>query len=173
MALVILLVAVFGSSQASANGIHPNARDVYAGDVGPYFMRVTTAPIVGNMHFVIFLAQSDEVQPVEAAEISLWGRLIGEELQTAGPVAGLPSLDGPNLHTVDIAVNEVGQWVFSIQVRGPEGEGAVDIPLTVSRRGSINLGVVGILLILVVLVGLIALSWGRKRRRRRGRGARQ
>ena len=172
LAVGLLATAWLGGQQVSANGIHPNARDVYAGAVGPYFLRVTTAPIVGNMHFVLFLAQPDEVEPVEGAEISLWGRSTGEVFQAAGPVDGVPSLDGPNLYTVDIPVNEVGRWVFSVQVRGPEGEGAVDIPLTVTRRGSVNLGVVGILLVLVVVVGLVVLSWGRKRRRRRGRGAR-
>ena len=168
----MLATAWFAGSQASANGIHPNARDVYSGAIGPYFMRVTTAPIVGNMHLVVFLAQPDGVEPVQGAEIFLWGRFTGEDFQAAGPVEGVPSLDGPNLYTVDIPVNEVGQWVFTVQVRGPAGEGSVDIPLTVTRRGSVNLGVVGILLVLVVIVGLVALSWGRKRRRRRGHGAR-
>jgi hypothetical protein len=169
----MLAAAWLGASQASANGIHPNARDVYAGAVGPYFLRVTTAPIVGNMHFVVFLAQSDEIQPVEAAEITLWGRSTGEEVRTAGPVAGVPSLDGPNLYTVDVSVDEIGPWLFTVSVSGPLGEGSADIPLTVARSGSVNLGVVGILLVVVVLVGLMALSWGRKRRRRRGSGARK
>ena len=173
LAVVMLAAAWLGGPQASANGIHPNARDVYVGPVGPYFLRVTTAPIVGNMHFVVFLAQPDEVQPVGGAEISLWGRSTGEEFQTAGPVAGVPSLDGPNLYTVDIPVDVIGPWLFSVNVNSPLGEGSVNIPLTVARRGSINLGIVGILLVVVVLVGLIALSWGRKRRRRRRSGARK
>ncbi len=172
LAFAMLATAWFAASQASANGIHPNARDVYSGAIGPYFMRVTTAPIIGNMHIVLFLAQADEAEPVQGAEISLWGRFTGEKFQTAGPVEGVPSLDGPNLYTVDIPVNEAGQWVFTVQVSSPAGEGSVEIPLTVTRRGSVNLGVVGILLVLVVIVGLIALSWGKKRRRRRGRGAR-
>ena len=173
LTLGMLAAALLGSSQASANGIHPNARDVYAGAVGPYFLRVTTAPIVGNMHLVVFLAQSDGVTPVEEAEISLWGRTTGEDFQTAGPVAGVPSLDGPNLYTADVPVDVIGPWVFTVSVSSPLGEGSADIPLTVTRRGSVNLGVVGILLVLVVIVGLVALSWGRKRRRRRGSGARK
>ena len=143
-ALVLLAVAVFGGPQTSANGIHPNARDVYSGAVGPYFLRVTTAPIVGNMHFVVYLAQADEVTPVEQAEIALWGNLGGDAPQSVGPVDGVASLDGPNLFTVDVPVNEVGQWVFTVRARGAEGEASGDIPLTVSRRGSVNLGVVGI-----------------------------
>ena len=173
LTLGMLAAAWLGGSHASANGIHPNARDVYVGAVGPYFLRVTTAPIVGNMHVVVFLAQSDEVLPVEEAEISLWGRTTGEEFQTAGPVAGVPSLDGPNLYTVDVPVDVVGPWLFTFSVSSPMGEGNVEIPLTITRRGSVNLGVVGILLVLVVVIGLVALSWGRKRRRRRGSGARK
>ncbi len=165
--------AVFGVAPATANGIHPNARDVFSGAVGPYFLRVTTAPIVGNMHFVVYLSQADGIGPVEQAEIALWGRLGGEDPQSVGPVSGVASLDGPNLFTVDLPVDEVGQWVFTLRVRGSLGEDSVDIPLTVSRRGSVNLGVVGILLVLVVVAGLAALSWGRKRRKRRGRGARR
>ena len=94
-------------------------------------------------------------------------------LPPVGPVAGIASIDGPNLFTVDLPIDEVGQWVFTIRVRGSQGEDSVDIPLTVSRRGSVNLGVVGILLILVVVAGLAALSWGRKRRKRPGSGARR
>lgn len=169
VAFGLLAFAVVQGSPASANGIHPNARDVYVGAVGPYFLRVTTAPIVGNMHFVVFLAQADEVEPVEGAEITLWGRFTGDgEAESVGPTAGVASLDGPNIYTVDVPVSQVGAWVFTLNVRGKAGEGSVEIPLTVARRGSVNLGVVGILLVLVVLVGLIALSWGRKRRRRRG-----
>ena len=163
--------AVFGVAPATANGIHPNAREVYSGAVGPYFLRVTTAPIVGNMHFVVYLSQADGVGPVEQAEIVLWGRLGGEDPQSVGPVDGVASLDGPNLFTVDVPVDEVGQWVFIVQARGVDGADSVDIPLIVSRRGSVNLGVVGILLILVIVAGLAALSWGRKRRKRGGSGA--
>lgn len=175
LALSILAAsATLGGPQTSANGIHPNARDVYAGAVGPYFMRVTTAPFIGNMHFVVFLAESDGETPVEGAEISLWGRTTGgEEFQAAGPIDGQPSPDGPNLYTVDIPVNEIGRWVFTVNVSDASGENSVDIPLTVGRRGGVNLGVVVILLILVVLAGLVALSWGRRRQRRKGRsGAR-
>ena len=169
-ALVLSILAAataLGGHQASANGIHPNARDVYAGAVGPYFLRVTTAPFIGTMHFVVYLAQSDGETPVNGAEISLWGRTVGsEEFQAAGPIDGQPSPDGPNLYTVDIPVNEIGSWVFTVSIKSPLEENSVDIPLTVGRRGGVNLGVVGILLILVVLAGLVALSWGRKRRRR-------
>ena len=168
---ILAAAAVFGVSPAAANGIHPNARDVFSGAVGPYFLRVTTAPLVGNMHFVVYLSQADGVQPVDDAEIALWGRPDDANLPPVGPDAGVASLDGPNLFTVDLPVDEVGQWVFTVRARGESGEGSVDIPLTVSRRGSVNLGVVGILLVLVVVAGLAALSWGRKRRKRRGRGA--
>ena len=160
--------AVFGVAPATANGIHPNAREVYSGAVGPYFLRVTTAPIVGNMHFVVYVSQADGVQPVDDAEIAVWGRPDNANLPPVGPVAGVASLDGPNLFTVDVPVGEVGRWVFTVQARGVDGADSVDIPLTVSRRGSVNLGVVGILLVLVIVAGLAALSWGRKRRRRRG-----
>ncbi len=172
LALGMLAAAWLGGSQASANGIHAGSREVFSGSVGSHFMRVTTAPFLGTMHFVVFLAQSDEVRPVEAAEITLWGRSTGEEIWTAGPAAGVPSLDGPNLYTVDLDVDAIGQWLFTVNVRSPLGEASAEIPLTVGRRGSVNLGVVGILLVLVVIVGLVALSWGKKRRRRGGSGAR-
>ena len=169
----LVAAAVFGVAPAAANGIHPNAREVYSGAVGPYFLRVTTAPIVGNMHFVVHLSQADGVQPVDDAEIALWGRPDDANLPPVGPVAGIASIDGPNLFTVDLPVDEVGQWVFTMRVRGSLGEDSVDIPLTVSRRGSVNLGVVGILLVLVVVVGLTALSWGKKRRKRPDSGTRR
>ena len=168
VALGVLAFVVVHVSPASANGIHAGSREVFAGGVGPYFMRVTTAPFVGTMHFVVFLAQADEVKPVEGAEIALWGRSTGDaEPESVGPVAGVASLEGPNIYTVDVPVSEIGGWLFTVSVQGSLGEEVVDIPLTVARRGSVNLGVVGILLVLVVLVGLVALSWGRKRRRRR------
>ncbi len=171
LAMGILVAAAIGGPQASANGIHPNAREVFSGAVGPYFLRVTTAPLVGNMHFVVHLSQADGVQPVDDAGIAVWGRPDDANLSPVGPVAGIASIDGPNLFTVDLPIDEVGQWVFTIRVRGSQGEDSVDIPLTVSRRGSVNLGVVGILLILVVVAGLAALSWGKKRRKRPGSGA--
>ena len=134
------LAAVFGGAPAAANRIHPNAREVYSGAVGPYFLRVTTAPIVGNMYFVVHLSKADGVQPVDDAEIAVWGRPDDANLPPVGPVAGVASLDGPNLFTVDLPVDEVGQWVFTMRVRGSLGEDSVDIPLTVSRRGQRKLG---------------------------------
>ena len=118
---ILAASAVFSVPPAAANGIHPNAREVYSGAVGPYFLRVTTAPIVGNMHFVVHLSQADGVQPVDDAEIAVWGRPDDANLPPVGPVDGIASLDGPNLFTVDLPIDEVGQWVFTVRVAGRSG----------------------------------------------------
>ncbi len=169
MVLSTIATASFLASSAMANGVHAGSREVYAGNIGPYFMKVTTAPFVGTMHFIVYVSRAGGPEPVHDAEIRISGRHVAGEFPDVGPTPGVASLDGPNLYTVDLPVEEVGEWVFTAQVGGSLGEGAVDIPLTVGRRGGVNLGVIGIVVVLAVVAGLAALSWGRKRSRgRRG-----
>ena len=163
--LSTIATASFPASLAMANGVHSGSREVYAGNVGPYFMKVNTAPFVGTMHFIVYVSRAGGPEPVHDAEIRISGRRVAGEFPDVGPTPGVASLDGPNLYTVDLPVEEVGEWVFTARVGGSLGEAAVDIPLTVGRRGGVNLGVIGIVMVLAVVAGLAALSWGRKRSR--------
>ncbi len=170
--LAAAATALFPAPSVGANGAHPGSREVFSGDVGPYFMRVNTAPFVGTMHFIVYVSEAGGTEPVTDAESQVSGRRAAGDLPPVGPVAGVDSLDGPNWQTVDIPVEETGEWLFMVRVTSSLGESSVEFPLTVGRRGGgVNLGMVGILLVAVVLAGLVALSWGRRRGRERGAGA--
>ena len=166
--LSIIAAALFPASSAIANGAHAGSREVYAGNVGPYFMKVNTAPFVGTMHFIVYVSRAGGPDPVQDAEIRILARRTAGDIPDVGPVPGMASLDGPNLYTVDLPVEEVGEWVFTTRISSSLGDAAVDIPLTVERRASVNLGVIGIVLVLAIVAGLAALSWGRKKSKGKG-----
>ena len=56
--LSIIAAALLPASSAMANGTHAGSREVYAGNVGPYFMKVNTAPFVGTLHFIVYVSRA-------------------------------------------------------------------------------------------------------------------
>ncbi len=133
LALAILAAAFAGLSATpvAANGAHTGAREVFSGDTGPYFVRATTAPVVGTLHWTLFVSQMGGEEPVPGVVLRLSGIRPDGDLPPVGPVAGREALAGPNFYPVDIPVETAGPWIFTITVESDMGISTVDIPLTV------------------------------------------
>ena len=169
LAGALALLALSPTAVADANGIHSAAREVFAGDVGSYSVRVVTAPIVGNVHMDIYVASVGTSDPVVNAALQISGQGPLEGLPLIGPIPAKGSLVGPNWYSVDLQVEEVGDWFFTLEVDSSLGQEAVDFPLLIVQRGSINWGIIAILVVFLVAVPLVVLPLRRLRKKGSGR----
>ena len=51
------------TAPANANGVHVGSRQVFEGDAGPYGLTISTTPVTGSMHFIIFLSTAMDESP--------------------------------------------------------------------------------------------------------------
>ena len=124
MALGLVLGAMILLSMtapANANGVHVGSRQVYEGDAGPYRLTISTTPVTGSMHFIIFLSTAVDELPVSDPELTLRGTFIDGEGLEVGPVAGYPTMEGPLWFAADLPVETPGLWEFTLTVDAPWG----------------------------------------------------
>ncbi len=163
--LVLLAFALLPAAQVSANGIHVGSREVFSGPVGPYDMRVETAPAVGTLHMVVYVNSIEDGSPVADANIQVSGSGPAESPQSVGPVSGTPSLAGPGIYSVDVRVGEAGEWTFTMTIDSAMGEATVRMLVSVQKGNGFD-WTIGLI---VGLVMFPLLAWYiRKTLRRRG-----
>ena len=156
---------------AHANGVDVGGRDVYAGDVGPYTLRVSTAPVTGLMHLNVYLSLKGTETPPQDASVRLRAAHRGGGEETVGPIAVPGALQGPNWFAADLLIESPGVWEFTLSVDAPAGREQVTFPVVVQEAGGTSLS----LLALVAVAGGGLAFWlghrwfGRGRRRARRR----
>ena len=158
-------IALILTSPAYANGTHLVSQEVYAGDLGPYAVAVSTVPVVGPMHFSIYLALKDTEFPVLGAELTVWAELGGNQPIALGPLAA-PRMDtGTNWFAADFPVDESGEWTFTLQVDAPLAKEATTFTVFVRDSGGISITLVAIVATAIGVIGLwLGQIWKRKRR---------
>ena len=164
-----------GADPVAANGPHVESREVYKGPAGPYELRVLTAPVVGTLHLSIAVFDDEGLPVPEMASIDVTGRGPRGASQASGPVSGVEVFASPGWYAADLPVESTGEWVLSVTLTGPLGQGDADFPVEVESGRGTNWFVIGAFAIVVVLFARTAFSW-RKRRSRpsppgRGGGA--
>ncbi len=171
IALAIALVLVL-SSTAHANGVDVGSREVFAGDVGPYSLSITTIPVPGTMHFNIYLVQTGTDQLVDDPTLTLSGVKTEGDGGSAGPVAGYETLVGPQWFAADVPVDSAGVWDFTLTIDSPEGSDQVTFPVAVQQPSRFNLSVLALIAIALAILGF-TLGNRFTRRRRTGSGRRR
>ena len=174
MALGLVLgamVLLSMTAPANANGVHVGSRQVYEGDAGPYRLTLTTTPVIGSMHFIIFLSTAMDESPVSDPELTLRGTFIGGEGLEVGPVAGYPTMEGPLWFAADLPVETPGLWEFTLTVDAPLGREEVTFPVAVQGSGGVSLTLIALIAVALALLSFTLGNrmFGRRRRRARGR----
>jgi hypothetical protein len=123
-------------AQVSANGSHVGIREVFSGPAGPYDLKVVTAPMVGTMHLTVYVARTDDSNPVSDAQVQITGQGPKGALQTVGPIPAIGSMT--TLYTVDLPIKETGEWIFTLTVESSLDEATVDFPVKVPQQDSIS-----------------------------------
>ena len=174
MALGLVLGAIILLSitaPANANGVHVGSRQVYEGNAGPYGLTISTTPITGSMHFIIFLSTAENELPVSDPELTLGGTFIGGEGLEVGPVAGYPTMEGPFWFAADLPVETPGLWEFTLIVDAPLGREEVTFPVAVQGSGGVSLTLIALIVVALALLSFTLGNrmFGRRRRRARSR----
>ena len=158
LASVLIAMVLLPAAEVSANGPHVRSQEVFSGAAGPYDLRVVTAPLVGNMHLTIYIAQMGVGNPVSDAKVRVSGQGPQGAPQTSGPMLATGSLSGPNWYGVNLPIEEAGEWVFTLTVESSLGEATVDFPVNVRESGVINWGIIGVVVVVVGVAVWLTLS---------------
>jgi hypothetical protein len=169
MALLVHMAA-----PALANGVHVGSREVFAGEVGPYKLAVSTAPSTGLMHFIILLSTVEGDSPVPEARFTLQGELAADEsgaVMIVGPVDGYATPEGPLWFAADLLVESAGLWDFTLTVDSPEGREQVMFAVPVVEASGGSLTLIALIVVALAMFGFVLGNrmFGRRSRRARGR----
>lgn len=159
-------IALILTSPVYANGTHLGSQEVYAEDVGPYTLTVTTTPVVSLMHLSFYLSLKDTEFPVLGSELTVWAEQSGGRGIALGPITA-PRVDtGPNWFAADLPIDEPGEWTFTLQVDAPLAQETTSFTMFVRDTGGISLTLVAIVAAVVVAIVLwLGRTWKRKRQR--------
>ncbi len=156
----VLLVAVFvlmiAAQQVSANG---RVLGFDRQQAGPYRISLGTipnTPVVGNIHLTVTVEESATDEYVLDASVAVVGKGPGDSPIELGPLAADRNLREPTYYEVNTAVDEVGQWAFTVLVEAAPG--AAEATFTLEVVEASPLGGIAILLVLLGLVTVLGLS---------------
>jgi len=96
---------------------------------------------------------------VPDATVAMSGKVLADDgsvLETFEGVMATPFVEDPVFWDVDLAVEAVGEWVFSIAGEGDAGAGSADFDVRV-RESSPVTGIITII-VLVVFLSVVALA---------------
>lgn len=164
-AIVLSIMMALTVGQASANGPHGGAREVFRGTAGPYHVVVRTAPRVGNMHLSIYLAQVVGAKPVSNARVRASAKGPPDNSRIVAPTPGTAAFGSLGWYGVNLAIPEEGDWVFTLTAESSLGAETVDFTVRVRKAGGVNWG--------FIAMGALALGalawWALGLRRKKGR----
>ena len=156
---------------ADANGVHVGSREVYTGEAGPYRLAVTTTPVTGPMHFIIFISNAGDGSPVQGIEMTLQGAATDGDASGVRPVTTYRTLEGPLWYAADLLVDTAGLWEFTLTVDSPQGREQVTFPVPVVEASGGSLTLFALIAVALAILGFTLgnRTFGRRRRRARGR----
>ena len=136
---------------------------------GPYELRVGVfpgTPRIGNLHLSIQVKDAERGEILTGAAVTVTAN--GPEGATdVGPVRAVTTLDSPQFYDVDIPLDVVGRWDFTLDIEAELGDAALEVPLHVSEAEGFNL--IFLLALAIAFLALAIWTWDRVRGKRRQR----
>lgn len=160
-ALVTGLLVLLAAAPLLANGGTLRVADE---PVGGYRVSVYTSPTPprpDSLDVSVLVVRAGDPEPVPGLSIVVH---VAPEPDPAGPTgartwivaATRAQATDPRYYSAVLAPGAEGRWNVQVEVRGPDGEGAVTFPLVVRERGALqNPWVITVL----ALIPLGALAW--------------
>ena len=171
---LLLLGAIYAPSVGEPLPVQANGatRELVKSErAGPYELRVGIlpgAPRVGNLHLSIQIRDAAQGEILTRGAVTVTAK--GPEGSTGvGPVAAVASPDSPQFYDVDVFLDAIGRWQFTLDIEAELGHAALDVPLDVSEAEGFSL--IFLLALAIAFLALAIWTWdrvrGRRRRRRR------
>ena len=147
--VALLLVSV----PAFANG---RVQNFVTQSAGTYTLAIGTipeTPVVGNLHLTISVADESTGAYLLDAEVSVTGAGPRPEVPDLGPIVAEKNPLDPTFYDINISVDRVGTWKFTIDVSGELGDASTAIEIEVTSISPIAgiLTIVGLVAFLLVL----------------------
>lgn len=154
-----ILLAGFLTLTVHANGIHPTSQEVYSDEVGPYMLSVTTSPVLDFIHLSIYLSLKDSDFPVLGANLTVAAEQADGTGIAVGPMAAPLTNDNLNWFSVDLPIEEAGEWTFTLIIDAPLAKETITFPIFVRGSGSVSITFI----VIVAAIAIPVVLWsGRK-----------
>ena len=155
----VLMAAVLWPQSVEAHGGVTEFRKERAGPYEIAFGTSPRSPSPGAVHVSLRVVDLAKGSAVPQATVTLSGRVLGEqgsEIESfEGVVADLYEED-PVFWDIDLAVEQVGDWVFTVAVEGDLGSGMADFDVTVRKSNPVT-GIITVV-VLVAFLSVVALA---------------
>ena len=161
-AFLTLCIAQVSSVRAHGGG------QLVAGPLqsGPYTLSVWVnppQPRAGDaVHFTVGVGAAEDGAPVLDAQILITMQAVAQDAPAVSALATTEQSVNKLFYETDLNILRPGLYLTTVEVAGPEGEGALSVEIDVLAPSPVNwflLGLVGLALVL-------ALGWWRKHRSR-------
>lgn len=173
--LLMLLAALAACLPQVANAHAAGTPQLSNVPAGPYRVYVWTDPEplrVGDMHLSVLVTMVPESgdatdpqqpeRPVEDAQVTVqFVPASGEGDPLTWHPVPQESL-GTVYYELDATLPTPGDWLFKIQVEGPEGKGAVDFQDEVAPAREVNWGLLAVGALVLLLAVALAGRWSRR-----------
>ena len=153
LAMGIILVG-FLTSTVHANGTHPTSQEVYSDEVGPYKLLVTTSRGLDFIHLSIYLSLKESGLSVPSVNLTVSAEQVAGAGIVVGPMAA--PLIGNNLNrfSIDLPIQETGEWTFTLTIDAPLAKETVTFPVFIPQRGGLSIALAAIVAAIVIAVAL-------------------
>ena len=159
LALGLLIIGSLPLAQASANGLHAESSEVFSGTAGHFDIKVLSSSLVGSVHVSVYVSEPDSLTPVSDANVHIIATGPRDNEQTVGPVYG--RLSPASWYSMNLPIDEAGDWTLALVIQNPSGEAAVNIPIDVRERAGINWVVAVAMAVFLGVAAWSAFSWRR------------
>ncbi len=134
---------------------------------GPYEVGLGTiprTPVVGNLHLSLRVQDASTSGAISAASVTVVG--VGPANgSNVGPIAATPDLLSPSFYDVNLRVDRVGAWEFTVEVSGSLGDSSAVFDLQVRTVNPLpGIITVVVLVAFLIILGLSLRAYLRERR---------
>ena len=165
-----LMAAVIWPYSVEAHG---GVTEFRRGLAGPYEVAFGTSPrspSPGSVHVSLRVVDLAQGLAAPDASVTMSGYVLGEQGSRLESFEGLEAdlyEEDPVFWDIDLAIEQVGDWVFTVAVEGDLGEGSADFDVAV-RKSSPVTGIITVV-VLVAFLSVVALAMRTYLTARRGK----
>ena len=135
------------TGDAHAHESHLGMIEVFYGPTDIYNISVFTIPVKGNFHMAVHLSSLDSNTRLIQPSIAISASGPQNSYHKIKPIASTNGIDNSISYQVDIPIEYVGEWIFTLKIEGSSGISNVNFPVDVVEHKEVNWGVSSMLIL--------------------------